>query len=141
VSLHGDPEFANLKDEESIWPITADHLNYKQLAYEFDASRVPSFSYKVSGSTVFSKLIPSVTDRGLKREITVSGSNAIWFKLADGAAIEELPDGTFVVNDESYFIDIASSNQKPIIRKSEGADELVVKIPSGEQQLTYSIIW
>jgi len=115
--------------------------NYKQLAYEFDANRVPSFSYKISGSTVFSKLIPTTTERGLKREMSISGSDTIWFKLADGKAIEELPDGTFVVNDESYFIDIARSDQKPIIRKSEGADELLVKIPSGEQQLSYSIVW
>lgn len=141
VSLHGDPEFANLNDEESIWPTQAEQLDYKQLAYEFDADGVPSFSYKIKGSTVFSKLIPSPTDRGLKREISVSGSNDIWFKLADGKAIEELPDGSFVVNDESYFIDFDSSTLKPTIRKSEGADELLVKVPSGKQQLNYSIIW
>ncbi len=141
VSLHGDPELAVLKAEDSQWPTSAHDLDYKPLGYEFGSDRIPIFSYKIYGSTVSNKLLPSTPDRGLKREITISGDDAIWFKVAEGTTIEELPDGTFVVNDESYFIDLSGSSLKANIRKSGGGDELMVKIPAGKQQLKYSIIW
>ena len=46
-----------------------------------------------------------------------------------------------MVNDESYFIDFGGNSFEPKIRKSDGLDELILKIPSGEQHLEYSIIW
>ncbi len=141
VSLHGDPEMAVLNEDTSIWPTISLNRNYKQLGYEFGSGGYPFFSYQIEGSKVSNRFVPLMENRGLKREIKISGLNELWFKVADGSAIEELPDGTFVVNDESYFVDFKKNNLKPIIRKSNGIDELVVKIPSGEQQLNYSIIW
>ncbi len=141
VSLHGDAEFATLVDEKEAWPTSVSGLNYKQLGYEFDTDGFPIFSYKIDGSTIFNKLVPAIKNRGLKRSITVSAAQGIWFKVADGSEIEELPDGTFMVNDESYFIEFQSDNLEPKIRKLAGIDELVVRIPSGEQQIEYNIIW
>ncbi|WP_027077557.1 family 16 glycoside hydrolase [Maribacter antarcticus] len=141
VSLHGDPEVADLKEDTAIWPTMNLNRNYKQLGYEFDSVGYPFFSYQIEGSKVSNRFVPSTENRGLKREIMINGGNELWFKVADGSVIKELPDGTFVVNNESYFIDFEINNLNPIIRKSNGLDELVVKIPSGEQQLNYSIIW
>ena len=86
-------------------------------------------------------MIPSASGRSLKRSIAVNGNQEIWHKVAAGESIEELPDGSFIVNDESYFIDFENGNLNPIIRKTGIADELVVKIPSGKQEIDYSIIW
>lgn len=141
ISLHGDPEFTVLKDDKSTWPNGVSNLDYKQLGYEFDGDGFPVFSYLMNGSTISNKIVPSTENRGLKRQIIVSGSKDIWFKVADGSEIQKLPDSTFVVNNESYFIDFDGSNLEPKIREFDGVDELVVKIPSGEQQLEYSIIW
>lgn len=141
VSLHGDPELANLKDEKTVWPKTVSVPNYKQLGYEFDSDGFPVFSYQINSSKVSHKVLPSTSKRGLNRKITVSGATNLWLKVADGSAIKQLPDGTFVVNDESYFIDFKEGDLTPKIRKTKGADELVVKIPSGEQEIEYSIIW
>lgn len=139
VSLHGDPELASLKNDDALWPTVTS--NYEQLGYEFDSNRKPIFTYQINGSSISNKFIPSTTNRGLKREITINGLNDIWFKVADGSEIEELADGTFMVNDESYFIDLVGNDFKAEIRRSNGIDELLVKIPSGEQQFEYSIIW
>jgi hypothetical protein len=141
VSLHGDPEMADLKDDTVIWPTIILNGSYKQLGYEFDSGGYPFFSYQIEGSKVLNRFVPSKENRALKREIRINGANELWFKVADGSAIKELPDGTFVINDESYFIDFEETNLNPIIRKYNGIDELVVKIPSGEQELNYSIIW
>jgi hypothetical protein len=141
VSLHGDPEIADLKEDTAIWPTMNLNRSYKQLGYEFGSGGYPFFSYQIEGSKVSNRFVPSTENRGLKREIIINGENELWFKVADGSVIKELPDGTFVVNNESYFIDFEINNLNPIIRKSNGLDELLVKIPSGEQQLNYSIIW
>jgi len=141
VSSHGDPEFADLKDEKAVWPETISNSKYRQLGYEFGKDGFPVFLYEMSGSKVSQKVLPLPDYRGLNREITVSGSKELWFKIADGEEIKELPDGTFVVNEESYFVDFKYGNLKPKVRKTDGTHELVVKIPTGEQQIAYSIIW
>jgi len=141
VSLHGNAELAVLNDDETIWPTSVSNSDYKQLGYQFDANGFPNFDYQIAGSIVSNKFEKATVNRGLTRQISINGSKDLWFKIADGINIQELPDGTFVVNDESYFIDMGNSSLKPKIRKSNGLDELVIKIPSGEQQLEYSIIW
>lgn len=141
VSFHGDSELALLKNKNDGWPFTISDRAYKQLDYQFGTDGLPIFSYQIEGVKVSNKLIPSNTNRGLKRVVSISGSKDIWFKVADGIEIQELPDGTFIINNESYFVDFENNNIKPVIRKSSDGDELVVKIPSGEQQLVYSIIW
>ena len=141
ISLHADPELAFLENDKTTWPHNVSNLNFKPLGYEFDEAGFPIFTYQISGSKVSNSFVPAITNRGLQRKIVISGSSDIWVKVADGCEIQKLPDGTFVVNNESYFIDFGNSQLEPKIRESKGIDELVVKIPSGEQQLDYSIIW
>lgn len=143
VSFHGTPEFVKLENENSEWPEGVDeNSNRKQLGYEFDANRIPIFSSQIGGSKILDKMIPSKTLRILHRTIEVNGSEEIWHKVAAGESIEKLPDGTYIVNDESYFIEFSDSgNLKPVVREADGTDELLVKIPPGEQLLEYSIIW
>ncbi len=143
VSLHGDPEFASLENEDSIWPDNSmENTDFKQQGYEFDIDGIPIFSYQINGSNVTNRMIPSDAERSIKRMITVDGTNEIWYKVADGEQIQELPDGTFIVNDESYYIDFfESAGLKPIVRNLNGKDELIVKIPAGKQNINYNIIW
>ncbi len=142
VSFHGTPEFVQLENNKAEWPNTiTENEGWKQLGYEFDANGIPSFSYELNKSTITDKMIPSVSGRNLKRSITVNGSQEIWHKIAAGESIEELPDGSFIVNDESYFVDFEKGDLKPVIRNMGNIDELLVQIPSGEQQINYSIIW
>ncbi|TMM53944.1 DUF1080 domain-containing protein [Maribacter algarum] len=141
VSMHGDPELADLKDEKVSWPNKVSDLDYKQLGYEFDSDGLPIFSYQMGSSKVFNKIIPSKENRGLNREIIINGAKDMWFKVADGSKIEQLPDGTYIVNNESYFIDFKDDMLESMVRNSGSTDELLVKIPAGEQELNYSIIW
>ena len=53
----------------------------------------------------------------------------------------QLPDGTFMVNNDKYFIDFQNNDLQLNIRKSGNNDELLIKIPSGEHQVEYTIIW
>lgn len=142
VSFHGTPEFAQLANESSGWPVgVTEKQDRKQLGYEFDKDRIPVFSYKVGNSTIADKMMPSKTLRMLHRSIEINGDREIWHKVAAGESVEKLPDGTFIVNDESYFIDFSGGGLDPIVRKSNGVDELLLKVPAGQQAIDYSIIW
>lgn len=143
VALHGDPDFAYLANENTVWPDSIpENIPVKQLGYSLDQEGAPVFSRQVNGTTISDTFIPSVTERRLKRTITTEGDNEIYHKVADGASIQIVPDGIYIVNDESYFIDYpASEKLKPVIRKVHGKEEMLVKIPPGKQKLTYNIIW
>ena len=143
VSLHGDPEFAFLENEDADWPHNSiENPQFRQKGYEFDSNGIPTFLAQINGSNVTNTLIPSDDERALKRIITVDATTDLWYKIADGERIEELPDGTFIVNNESYYIDFdGNSNLKPIVRNSSGKDELLVKIKTGKQKFNYNIIW
>ncbi|MBM1106639.1 DUF1080 domain-containing protein [Aurantibacter crassamenti] len=143
VSFKGTPEFAILENESSPWPTEiTEASNRKQLGYEFDTNRIPVFSSQLGASVIYDKMTPSKSQNSLQRIISVKGDAEVWHKVASGESIEKLADGTFIVNDESFFIDFSSANKlMPIVRAGDGQDELLVKIPTGEQKIEYSIIW
>ena len=143
LSFHGTPEFAQLESDVSNWPEDIpENSNRKQLGYEFDEMGIPVFSFHIGGSTILDKMVPSKTLRMLHRTIEVNVVEEIWHKVAAGESIEKLPDGTYIVNNESYFIDFSDiGSLSPVLRNTDGIDELLVKIPAGEQLLEYSITW
>lgn len=143
VSLHGDPEFAFLENENADWPHNSiENSQFRQQGYELNSNGIPTFLSQINGSNVTNMLIPSNDERALKRMITVDATTDLWYKIAEGESIEQLPDGTFIINDESYYIDFdGNSNLKPIVRNSSGKDELLVKITAGKQNFNYNIIW
>ncbi|MFS4448953.1 DUF1080 domain-containing protein [Maribacter sp. 2307UL18-2] len=143
VSLHGHPEFALLKTKDAKWPDSiAEDSSFKSLGYEFNTADLPRFLYRLNGSEIVNTLVPSSSQRALRRTITVDGSSSLWHKVAQGESIEKLPNGTFIVNDESYFINFAENfDLATTIRNSNGFDELLVEIPQGKQKIEYDIIW
>ncbi len=143
VSVHGDPDFEFLKDDLTVWRDSIpENVVQKQLGYEFDAKGVPTFSHEINGTVIKDRFVPVKANRGLKRTITISGDKEIWHKIADGSKIEALPDGTYIINDESYFVDFSGNDSlKPMIRHVNGKDELLVKVGAGEHSMNYSIIW
>lgn len=141
ISSHGGYEFAYLEGEKSNWPHMDDDIGLKQLGYEFNGEGVPVFLSQIAGTTIRNTLKPS-NSRKIERHIEVNGNKTIWHKLAQGEHIEALPNNVYMVNDESYYIEIAESSQlKPIIRNSNGKAELIMEVPSGKQRINYSIIW
>ena len=143
VSFHGEPGFATLAAEGAEWPREIpENADRRAMGYELDANGLPRFSYRVGQSELTDGLVPSRADRGLDRHIKVSGTTDIWHKIAAGESIEALPDGSFIVNDESYYVHFPeSSTLRPVVRNSNGREELLVKIPSGDQEIAYTIIW
>lgn len=143
VSMHGDLEFAALENENQVWPYPLiENRGIQQLGYSFDDSGMPTFSYKIGKSTITNHFTVSNTKRSLKKSIRVSARKNLWHKIAEGENIKLLPNNTYMINDESYFIVFdANQKQKPILRKSNNKDELLIKVPRGKNSIEYSIIW
>ena len=143
VLLHGDPDFAFLENKNSNWPDSIPSGTvYKQLGYELDNYGNPTFSTLLNGSTITNSFVPIDSLRRLKRIILTKSIKEIWHKLADGSIIEKLPNGVYAIDDRNYFLDFSTDNNNtPVIRKSSGKDELLVKIPAGNQKITYTITW
>jgi len=141
--LHGDPDFAFLENKNSNWPDSIPSSTvYKQLGYELDNYGNPTFSTLLNGSTITNSFVPIDSLRRLKRIISTKSIKEIWHKLADGSIIEKLPNGVYAIDDRNYFLDFSTDNNNtPVIRKSSGKDELLVKIPAGNQKITYTITW
>lgn len=143
ISIHGSPDFSYLKNKKTNWPDSIpSNVTYRQLGYELDESGFPIFSMELNGSVISNKFIPSDTLRRLKRIISTNSDKDIWHKLGEGSVIEELPDNVYAIDDKNYFVDFSGNEKlKPVIRQLLGIDELVVKIPEGDQNLTYTISW
>jgi len=143
VSLHGDLEFAKLENENTLWPVPLpENKGFKQLGYELDATRMPTFSYEIDGSTITNSFTIPEGNRQVNRTITTSKANNLWYKIADGESIKSLPNDIYIVNNESYYIDFSANDDlSPIVRTIDGKDELIVKIPNGNNTINYSIIW
>jgi|TARA_R110000744_G_scaffold250228_3_gene366407 hypothetical protein len=143
VSFHGDPDFMTLENKDMIWPDTIpSNIRFKPLGYEIRDNGIPVFIHQEAGTAISNSFKTSEDGRGLERIISNTGNVAIWHKIAEGESIKKLEDGTFIVNDESYFIDFSgNSDLDPIIRQSNGKEELLLKIPAGSGNITYNIIW
>lgn len=144
INSHGDLDFAYLKNKNDEWPkhLNKD-INFKSLGYEFNNKRIPKFSFKINDAKISNIFTASTEEkRGFNRIININSQTPIWHKIADGNSIKALPNSTYIINNESYYINFSGNkNLKPIIRNSNGKDELLVEIPKGESTINYSIIW
>jgi hypothetical protein len=96
----------------------------------------------LNGTLITNSFVPIDSLRRLKRIISTKSSKEIWHKLGDGSIIEKLANGVYAIDDRNYFIDFSiENNNNLIIRKSSGKEELLVKIPAGNQKITYTITW
>lgn len=143
VSIHGNPDFAFLQNEEAVWPDSIPSgTTYNQLGYELDEKGNPTFLLELNGSLVTNTFVASDSLRRLTRIITTRSNKIIWHKLGEGTIIEKLPDGTYAIDDKNYLLDFSGNKKyKPVIRKTSGKEELLVKIPTGKQQITYTLTW
>jgi hypothetical protein len=143
VSSHGDPDFAFLEDENTVWPDTVSaNGDYRQVGYKLDKGGNPTFSTKIGDSKVTNKFIPSDKLRRLDRVITTDTKEAIWHKIGEGSMIEKLSENIYAIDDKSYFVDFSGNGElKPVIRQSDGKDELLVQIPAGSNKITYQLTW
>lgn len=133
---------ASLPNDSEAFPESFDEKRFKGKGYSIEEStNRPVFIFDYNGATFEDRVVPEENNQILTHEITLkegASGNGIYYKLAEGKSIEQLPDGSYAINDKEYYIKPAAG-AKPFIRDVNGTKELVTLFTG--QSLKYSIIW
>lgn len=138
--LFNTPQLAVLSDKNAAFPTAFDENTFRGKGYKIEeSSSRPMFRYTINGLEVEDKTYPSDKNRSLTRELKIdkiAGGQVAYFRIADGKNIEQLPDGSYLV-DSKYYIVVLSA-EKPFVREVAGQKELVVAANGG---VKYEIAW
>lgn len=110
---------------------------YRSRGYTVDDAGRPTFKATYRGLEVEDKVYPK--DNAIIHEVAIKnleGKTGLYYKLAEGKVITKNPNGSYAIDDKSYYIRI--SGVTPQIRESKGVQELIIPV-SGS--FSYTIIW
>lgn len=112
--------------------------------YALDEAGHATIDYEAGGVRVSDQMQPDPTGTYLMRTLHFEATNGapdLSIQLAAGSAIEQLPDGSFAVDDHTYYIQAEGAS--PQIREAAGGQALVlpVRFEGGVATVRYAIIW
>jgi hypothetical protein len=140
--LHNNQAFAYLASDQEPFPAAAKEGDLKSKGYNIDeATGRPVFLYSYRGLELEDRVFPDDNDQVISHEVVVKSgtrNTGLYYKLAEGTKIQQMPDGTYAINDKQYYIK-AGAGMKPFIREVNGKQELVTAFTT--PSLKYSIIW
>lgn len=141
VQRFGKPvqALAKLGTPQAAWITDTAGTSYRPKGYVIDDAGRPAFRYLSYGSIVTDQIKAMENGRGISREIRVENpSKELYFRLAEAASIEELPNGMYLIDDQSYYLRLDSNSSKPVIRDLNGRKELIIPVGTS---LSYSILF
>ena len=149
VTMPGPPAVAQLANTTAVWPDSLDDRALHRDGYQLDKSGHPTFLYHVRGVSVEDAIRPDPDGLSLRREIRLqappdSGTmNGFHVQLAQASHIERQRDGSYVVGDRTFYVMLPSSSGRPVLRRTNGMDELLlpVRFTRGASTVAYSIVW
>lgn len=143
IVFHGDPDFCFLEKENMQWlDSISNNTTLKQLGYELDQNGNPMFQMHLNNALITNSFIPSTKEKALDRIISTNSEVEMYHKMGEGSVIEKLSKNIFSIDNKNYVVEFSGKRGlKPFIRKNAGKDELLVKIPSGSQNFSYTISW
>lgn len=142
LELSGKPGFAQLANQQAPWPDSVDRSDPIQSdGYELNDKGEAVFVFHIGEATIRDHLSPASSERELTRSITVEGKlpSNVWMLLASGTDITKLPNGTYGINDLSYYLE-TSNGAKATLRDNGGQKELLLSL-SDNSSINYSLIW
>jgi hypothetical protein len=114
--------------------------NFRFIEYALDKRKLPVFTYLINGIEVIDQIIPSTEERSLTRRIAFQSKSDLTFRIASGTRIEQLPDGSFAMDDKNYYLTFDGT--KPLLRNDGLAQELVVPVKgAGSHTIQYTLLW
>lgn len=140
--LFNNQPLAFLTSANEAFPVIAKEAEvalgeYRSKGYTVDDSGHPTFKATYRGLEVNDKIYPK--DNAIVHEVAIKnleGKSGLYYKLAEGKSITKNPNGSYAIDDKSYYIKI--SGVTPQIRESKGKQELVIPV-SGS--FSYAIVW
>jgi hypothetical protein len=99
------------------------------------------FHYLYKGIEVTGTINPDSENKFLTHNISVkegSDVSGLYYKLAEGTKITQVPDGSYAIDDHRYFIKVHKGS-KPVLRTAGGKQELI--LPFTGTEISWSLIW
>ena len=151
LDLAGAPTVAFLDNANAAWPDSVsvtDERQLKRLGFQLDKAGRPTIRSQVRDVLVEDAIRPDSGGLALRRELRMRApaaaeTNGLHVLLAQGKSITKQNDGSFAVNDRSYFVSVPAGAAQPVIREQGGRTELLlpVRFDRGEATVAYSIVW
>ncbi|HEV7380709.1 MAG TPA: hypothetical protein VGN64_13005, partial [Dyadobacter sp.] len=149
LEFSGKPLLAQLNEINSTWPDSAQTQDgvFNSRGYNLDVDQNPVFSYALQNVKVEDRITQIKTHEGLSREIKIQNESKrkqFYILLAEGKYIEKLSDGSYAVDDKSYFIEkLTVSGASVSIRKGKDVQQLIVPVSASTpiQTIKYNLIW
>jgi len=130
---------AKLASDQDKWIVDTTGTGFRTKGYVMDKQDRPEFKYIVNGANVTDAVKVMENGQGLTREIAVDKpSKDLYFLLATASNIEEVVKGLYLIDDKSYYIQLADGAAKPVIRTVDGHKEMIVTIGT---KLNYTILF
>ncbi|MFZ6001318.1 MAG: family 16 glycoside hydrolase [Bacteroidota bacterium] len=127
---------AYLPGANDAFPTMGKEGEFRSKGYRLEeGSGRPIFKYLYNGLEVEERVVPA--NNAITREVSIKGEVKanLYFKLAEGARIDKMPDGSYAI-DQQYYV---QSDSPATIREVNGTKELVIAVNGSA--LKYSIIW
>lgn len=144
IQLSDAPTLAYLADKNTTWPATFEGETFRPKGYDVDGTGRPVFKYIVKGTEIEDRTFPEEDGKVLTREIKINAGQKqanLYCRLAEGSDIAALDDGTYSVNNKSFYIKVGDTGVKPVIREAGNRKELIVPVDGNATSVKYSIIW
>lgn len=131
---------ARLPSATAPWVSDTAASGFRPKGYVLDEQGLPSFRYQAWGTSVEDAVRPLADGKGIRREVRVQNpSDGLMLRLAEGATIEYLDKGRYLVDGKSYYLQMEeTSGAKPLLRRVGERQELVVPV---RDRLVYSILF
>lgn len=130
---------AKLANEQDKWIADTAGTGFKPKGYVMDDQDRPEFKYTINGTNVTDAVKVMANGQGLSRAVSVDKpSKDLYFLLASASNIEEVSKGLYLLDDKSYYIQLADGSAKPVIRDVDGKKEMIVALGS---KLNYTILF
>ncbi len=130
---------SKLANDKAAWIADTAGTGFRTKGYVMDKQDRPEFKYIINGTHVTDAVKVMENGQGLTREISVDKpSKDLYFLLATASNIEEVAKGLYLVDDKSYYIQLADGSSKPVIRDVDGKKQFIVAIGI---RLNYTILF
>jgi hypothetical protein len=134
------PALVKLSSAQTSWKSDSADTHFRPKGYSLDVNDKPTFKYTTYGVAVSDAITPIPGGQGISREVTIQKAvPGLYFRLAEAAAITEVANGMYLVDDHAYYLRIEdAAGQKPVLRNSNGRQELLIPLVS---KVKYSILF
>ncbi|MCF2501855.1 PA14 domain-containing protein [Dyadobacter sp. CY107] len=140
------PLLASLPSPEAPWPDSAQTADgvFSARGYKLIGNGLPVYFYTLNETRIEDHLHPAPDNEGLTREIKTASKpgKVAYLLLAEGRVIEQTTQGGYAVDDKNYYIEnLQTGSVKPILRRDNGRQQLILPIQNETLTVKYDMIW